>query len=893
MARSGRFGRLPRTAPDISSAIIALAREFIAAEERNYVDAWNNGGEVDGVRVTDDVLLAFFRKRRDGLSPKDPDWDKYNNVLGQYEFAIENSKMELKYAEGKVTDAGMAKFYREQAAKYPVDSEIYRRLRTLAAQYTERATRAASSGSRRAKNDGYDASVEKIKARKEYGYDWFWQAMEDLAKERGILFKENEDLMDLRVDEQDYRRFNQLLDDVLESPDYQEWRDNFEAYVRANGDPNFTLTMEYMTNSKKEGVTARLQLASNNGKRGDFTDATKELKEVGAIQGRLVLRNPLERYEDARALLARVIEDPNSDPLERWQATQDYISTLEEIYVEVGDEFARTNLDGSRTIKGRLENELTILYGGDVVGGTLWDDSSSSTTSDADAKSTKASLAALSGGLEALSTGAAVLMRGEDLNGGQQGWVFVPVESALMAEAISFAPVAGTSRKRGDDSPLSTNTGVPMMTIRQPDGSIRTVALANMQYATIGQPVVARAVVRDPLTGRPVAGVDPAKNQRLDAAYRFTMPDGTVLWQYWDSAGVRRWSNQPPFAEGLAATETPNGWIVDLPANTTMGWNVSTVFDPMYYNDAENSALGLTVFQSSAIAWMMSSDPNIDEGTRRVGIANARGLEAAILAEFNGDALSAQSALAEASNIRGAYLQNTPEAQIALMLAFQRGIVPALPGPERAPSVYDKDGKLVQIGERLPVQGLREAGGEGALMRQYINMFRTGQNVPGFNEDSAFVPKAGQGHGREGHPSWVGIRRGLGIASAAGTTPWGMDKAAAAFNSALYGKLTNYAGGTIVDPLANLGKGNDSGPSGGPIVNPNTGFVQQPPTGAPPPPNTYPYQPQPIAPPPPGSPGPPNIPGEEFDPDFNPPVTPPPPPPPPSGGRPPSAPIPV
>ena len=48
MARSGTFGRIPKAAPDLTNTIVALVREANAQEDQNFVDAWKNGGKVDG-----------------------------------------------------------------------------------------------------------------------------------------------------------------------------------------------------------------------------------------------------------------------------------------------------------------------------------------------------------------------------------------------------------------------------------------------------------------------------------------------------------------------------------------------------------------------------------------------------------------------------------------------------------------------------------------------------------------------------------------------------------------------------------------------------------------------------------------------------------------------------
>jgi hypothetical protein len=148
--RTGRFGRLPRAAPDISGAIAAMLREAQAQMDSNMVDAWRNGGKVDGRGVDDNALLAYFRKRRDAIDPSDPLWAEWDNRVTQYTFAIEESKMALANDEGKVSDAAMAAFYRKWAAKATPNSEFQRTLLDKAAKWNAGAK--AAGGRKRAGN---------------------------------------------------------------------------------------------------------------------------------------------------------------------------------------------------------------------------------------------------------------------------------------------------------------------------------------------------------------------------------------------------------------------------------------------------------------------------------------------------------------------------------------------------------------------------------------------------------------------------------------------------------------------------------------------------------------------------------------------------------------------
>src|SRR6478736_4403052 len=98
MARTGSFGRLPRSVPSLTNTLIAIAREQANTEDQNIMDAWQKGGTVDGKKVTDKMVLAHWHERLKDISPDDPLYDTYKNLIQQYEYSIAESKMTAKYA---------------------------------------------------------------------------------------------------------------------------------------------------------------------------------------------------------------------------------------------------------------------------------------------------------------------------------------------------------------------------------------------------------------------------------------------------------------------------------------------------------------------------------------------------------------------------------------------------------------------------------------------------------------------------------------------------------------------------------------------------------------------------------------------------------------------------
>jgi hypothetical protein len=187
VARRGKFGRLPRQAPDLTGALVALIREAAAQLDSNMVDAWKNGGEVDGKPATDERLLEHFKMRRDQLSEDDPLWDEWDNRVKQYTFSIDESKLMVKWENGKVKQGDVAQFYRNWMAKTPKNTEFYRELSRNAGKWaaSARAAGRARSGGRRAANKGaweqgyYDKHVA--------GGNLLSEALLVIAKQYGVM----------------------------------------------------------------------------------------------------------------------------------------------------------------------------------------------------------------------------------------------------------------------------------------------------------------------------------------------------------------------------------------------------------------------------------------------------------------------------------------------------------------------------------------------------------------------------------------------------------------------------------------------------------------------------------------------------------------------------------
>lgn len=171
MARTGRFGRLPRSQPSLTATLIAIAREMQAQRDENIMNAWQKGGMFGGQKVTDDRILAYWRERLDGISKDDPLYDTYRNAIQQYQYAISESKMTAKYAmiarPSAADDRAMAQFYLNWAKKVPKDSEFYRVLQRDAGQFLRSAASKRAAAQRDNSERAYRTRLAAIEKKHE------------------------------------------------------------------------------------------------------------------------------------------------------------------------------------------------------------------------------------------------------------------------------------------------------------------------------------------------------------------------------------------------------------------------------------------------------------------------------------------------------------------------------------------------------------------------------------------------------------------------------------------------------------------------------------------------------------------------------------------------------
>ncbi len=189
MARTGSFGRQPRSAPSLTSTLVAIAREYQNQRAQNIMDAWQAGGMFEGKKATDDVVLAFWKNKAAGVSKDDPLYDTYKNAHTQLDYNIHESKMTAWYAtsaKGDAQDKRMVGFYLGWAKKVPKDSEFYRVLQRDAGQYMRVQRAAASVRTVDNTEENYQKAQSATQRNKEAGGEYLIETLRRIAQEGNV-----------------------------------------------------------------------------------------------------------------------------------------------------------------------------------------------------------------------------------------------------------------------------------------------------------------------------------------------------------------------------------------------------------------------------------------------------------------------------------------------------------------------------------------------------------------------------------------------------------------------------------------------------------------------------------------------------------------------------------
>jgi hypothetical protein len=537
MARTGRFGRLPRAAPNLSSTIVSLAREMAALEDSNILNAWEEGGLYKGKKVTDSMLLDHFRKRRDGLSKTDPLWDKWDQALTNYTFSIEESKMSLKYAQHKVGEGQMAAFYTSWAKKLPTDSEAYRELMRSAAQFADAASSGGGGGGggRGGNNQAaYDSAVTTSYDRYERKWDDANYFMLNAAYRAGILqmtdTADPDDLMDLRGgDEADHQRFMELFDLVQTDPYYAD----IKAAMGESGMGGLTYAQFLsFADAKTTGISARGRIAEEFGDSKGAKDALEEKTEFLIQRNAVADIDEYSAYQTIRRDVDSAISKGGLSPFEKVDLLTGYGRRLNQLRGQAMSEEDR----------GFFNNELLALSGRDVVGPTAYEGNVGGIRSrdTADSSYLASHLANAAEQVELINSGQAFLQSGVDENG---------------------AKVYGTINV--NDQRLS-DTGIGRVFFNSEGAGSRRSVPTYVPFRPIS---VMGKTGQDPNTGASLEQIPPTTDNLIGMTYTLNGRQYYGIYVPGTAGQQMRWFTENPFTSNDLSVDENGGLVVNVSLN--------------------------------------------------------------------------------------------------------------------------------------------------------------------------------------------------------------------------------------------------------------------------------------------------------------------------------------
>ena len=574
MATRARFGRLPRSAPSLTSTIVQLAQQYQSTRDRNIETAWKEGGRFEGKKVTDEAFLKHWQSRLDGVSHDDPMWDYYNNLVYSYNFMIEESKMGLKYAEEKVSDGEMAAFYRKWAAKMPVNSQNYRQLMTQAAKFKAAATSRGYGRRSNAAAEAYNKAQAETYNKYEAPYDIMRALISEYAVGRNILDRSDvtKENGESRPDygwgklvedpgSQDAHDFEALLTDLM---DDDPARERITAYIRANGDPNFSGTFNEetivgMAGTARTGASIRVNRGRKAGDAAGVKAAQKAQDQYSrtSMVIRLVV-GPTDAKHDGfiaenekyRAEMDDVLRaDSGATPQQRADAIQRYgtwLNTDGKMVIARSfpsgafDPTSKNYNQYAQGFMGRVNGTLSSLAG-KPTGPTLKDDTLGFGDSEAGESSDAVTLAQTSAGLQQnladVASGKAIVVR-SDVDGkpnptGKSWSVYDRDDPDLSGlTVVPFVAPAGGTHQFTNGSVLGGDDGELLH-------AIATKVRGKMYGAS------------DPRTGGGVMELKPSdmEDDVLGERVEIPGPDGQMFTQYgvW-KGGQQVWTYVDPFA---------------------------------------------------------------------------------------------------------------------------------------------------------------------------------------------------------------------------------------------------------------------------------------------------------------------------------------------------------
>ena len=581
MATRAKFGRLARAAPNLTSTIVSLANQYQRTRDSNIEDAWKNGGQFEGKQVTDSSFLDYWNKRLKDVSPDDPMHDYYHNLIYSYQFTIDESKMGLKYQQGKANDAEMSNFYASWAKKMPVDSQNYRQLMTQAAKFKASATARGIASGQKAAREAYQNRQQGTYDAHEAPYDVATGYLANYALQKGYLDTKDVQGKDygwgkLTTTEggNDPQNVSDMLHDLTvasndpKSPNYDPeaaaWRDLITSAIRKY-DPHFSgqfnaNSLATLANNARNGAQTRANRAIAAGDKSGATAAHTAMDNYA--KSSMVIRASIggdahgafiEQNAAYRAQMDQVL-DPGSGatPLQRTAALQRYQNWLGTTGVtSLLASFPKGSFDPSSPnyniyaagLLGRTQNTLNGLDG-KATGKDLKDDLFGFSTTDAQKNSDAVFLATQSSSLAAaadrIAAGTDVVVKtsadGKTPDPNGQSWaVFAKNDPALQSlELVPMAsPAIGVYQKK-DGTVVGGVNGEVLNVIAEP-----------VTVKVYGSVDPNSKVGLNPL--KPIA----TESDVVGSQVTIMTPGGVPMTMYGVfQNGQKVWTTTNPFAEG-------------------------------------------------------------------------------------------------------------------------------------------------------------------------------------------------------------------------------------------------------------------------------------------------------------------------------------------------------
>jgi hypothetical protein len=609
VARTGTFGRVPRSAPSITSTLIALAHEQEQEEDNNIMSAWQKGGLIDGHKVTDEMVLKHWQDRLKDISTDDPLYDQFSNAVKQYEYSIAESKMTAQYAQIAKPSAGddqkMSAFYMNWAKKIPKDSEFYRILLRDAGQYIRSAKAKQEAGKRQDTEKIYRDQMNRLEAANEKTGQNALRVITMLGQEGsrgsgavlgetplgaagGIVDRTN--LASLGTP--DAAQMIALLQTVSQAGDHLRGPNAADRLTSGNpavlyhdengkavtgtdivnmfkqSDPSFNgkFDMSYIQsviNRQRDGIQKRMDLAKKTGHISEYIGLSQDQAKINEY-GREIAAWPVAvEYSRLSDEMDRITADNSLLPPAKAAA-------LARVRAQIG-----TLADDKRiAADGHMQSQLRAEASGQIGTPTLADDlgglhdSYAGDTSNTRTAQVNDLLELYDKQNKDVQSGAAVMTQGAYQKGPDGKLTFVPQTNG---------PSVGAATMDQINNLPGNGKAVPVM-IPNGDGAGATVAYV------VPAPIYAKATGErgediPASNSNPVGGFIRYKVNGVDTTlYSISRPDGTTSWTYdppWDQSKVKAGVNgQGAMVVDLDQSVTPTGVNLFQDGAIGKGWAV-------------------------------------------------------------------------------------------------------------------------------------------------------------------------------------------------------------------------------------------------------------------------------------------------------------------------------